>query len=394
MKWASTLSLEPDLGSAVEEAAAAAEVRLDGRSPDLAVVFVAANHAPRFDELPRLLKERLHARVIIGCSAGGVIGDAREIEHQPGLSLTVAVLPGVDLHPFHVESEVLRTADVTLGIWPQGRGARPGEQPHFLLFPDPFSFDAEAFLRALDRAYPQSRKIGGLASGGRQPGSNILVLGNGIHRSGAVGVALSGAVSVEAIVAQGCRPIGQPMFVTRCDRNVLWEIDGRRPLDVLREIHAGLAPEDRALAQHSLFVGLAMSDDQQEFRRGDFLIRNLIGADGESGAMALGALLQPAAVVQFHLRDARTSAEDLEALLGRHRIEKPDSKPAGCLLFSCLGRGRHLYGCPDHDSDAFRRHLGPVPLGGFFCNGEIGPVRGMTFLHGYTSVFGLFSAPR
>lgn len=393
MQWVSTLSLNPVLDAAVAEAAESLAVRLDGRDPDLAVVFLSAAYGPGFDRLAEILRARIRAGVVIGCSAGGVIGDAREVEQEPSLSLTAAILPGVALHPFRLESETLR-GDAEGSAWERHLGVRPGEQPHFLLLPDPFTFDAEPLLRALDRLYPESRKIGGLASGGRQPGNNVLVLDGRTYRSGAVGLALSGALEVETIVAQGCRPIGQPMFVTRCDRNVLWEVDGRRPLEVLRELHASLSPADQALAQHSLFVGVAMSEHQHEYRRGDFLIRNLIGADGGSGAMAVGALLQPTTVIQFHLRDAKTSAEDLEALLERHRREHPGSEPSGSLVFSCLGRGRHLYGRPDHDTDAFRRHLGQVPLGGFFCNGEIGPVRGTTFLHGYTSVFGLFSAPR
>jgi small ligand-binding sensory domain FIST len=106
--------------------------------------------------------------------------------------------------------------------------------------------------------------------------------------------------------------------------------------------------------------------------------------------MAVGALLEESSVVQFHLRDARTSADDLEAHLCRYRDEAKDTPAKGALLFSCLGRGVHLYGSADHDSHLFRHHLGEIPLGGFFCNGEIGPVQNKTFLHGYTSAFGLF----
>jgi small ligand-binding sensory domain FIST len=211
-----------------------------------------------------------------------------------------------------------------------------------------------------------------------------------VSRFGLVGVGLSGDLQLDAIVAQGCRPIGHPMFVTRCKDGLLLELDGRPPLGLLQELYEGLAARDQELFQESLFVGLVMREDQVEYGQGDFLIRNLIGMDDESGAVAVGAELRDAQVVQFHLRDARTSSDDLEACLRRYQADRREPPPAGALLFSCLGRGRHLYGEPDHDSRAFARHLGGVPLGGFFCNGEIGPVQDRTYLHGYTSSFAVF----
>ena len=147
-------------------------------------------------------------------------------------------------------------------------------------------------------------------------------------------------------------------------------------------------------ARVSLFVGIVMRDNQLEYGRGDFLIRNIIGADRETGRLAVGALLREGMVVQFHLRDAATSAEDLRSLLSRYERGSRDSRPEGSVLFSCLGRGAALYGEPDHDMTEFHRQLGDIPLGGFFCNGEIGPVHGTTFLHGYTSSFGLFRSRR
>ena len=158
---------------------------------------------------------------------------------------------------------------------------------------------------------------------------------------------------------------------------------------MLQELHGGLPRRDQELFRHSLFVGVVMREKSDVYRQGDFLIRNIVGLDAERGALAVGALLGEGTIVQFHLRDAKTSAEDLEEILA-HLAPDKRAEARGSLLFSCLGRGKHLYGRADHDTDAFRRHLGEVPLGGFFCNGEIGPVHGSTFLHGYTSSFGLF----
>jgi small ligand-binding sensory domain FIST len=299
-------------------------------------------------------------------------------------------LPGVDLHAFHLDQKRLPTLAAEPAAWRQLIGLSDETQPDFLLLPDPFSFPIDTVLHDLDRQFPTSRKVGGLASGGSEAGSNVLYLGDRIHRSGVVGLALAGNIETDTLVAQGCRPIGEPLFVTGAQRNVLRSLDGQPPLAIINELYASLDSRDQELLRHSLFVGIAMQDARQEYRQGDFLIRNIIGLDQESGAVAIGAVPQENSIVQFHLRDARTSAEDLEALLSRFDHLPSSARPQGSLLFSCLGRGNALYGRPDHDTHAFLRHVGDVPLGGFFCNGEIGPVQGTTFLHGYTSAFALF----
>jgi small ligand-binding sensory domain FIST len=260
---------------------------------------------------------------------------------------------------------------------------------HFIVLADPFTFDAERFVREMDSRFPGGRVVGGLASGGREPGSNGLYLDGDVYRSGVVGVALAGAIDVDILVAQGCRPIGAPMFVTRCHQNVVDQLDGQRPYDVLTDLYQTLPRRDQDLFRHSLFLGMVMRP-QQEYQQGDFLIRNVLGLDRDSGVLVVGSLVEPNSVVQFHLRDAQTSTEDLDAVLSRYRNKGTAEDAAGALMFSCLGRGAHLYGEADHDSKLVQRHLGPLALGGFFCNGEIGPVNGQTFLHGYTSSIGIF----
>jgi small ligand-binding sensory domain FIST len=372
MRWSSAASAAPQLAAAVEEAAAVVRTDLAGASPDLVVVFVSPHHESGYHRVPTLVRAELGAGCLLGCSAGGVIGGGRELEGQPGFSLTAASLPDVTVTPFQLEEPELPRLPAH-------------EAPSYLLLPDPFTFDVDELLHALDAASPGATVLGGLASGGRQPGGNALYLGDVVHRRGLVGVGLTGNVAVDTIVAQGCRPIGEPMFVTRSERNVIHELDGRRAGGVLQNLYDRANADDKQLFRNSLFLGIVMREDRQEYRHGDFLIRNVMGIDGKSGALVVGALVRDGMVVQFHLRDAHTSATDLNELLARYR-----GQPSGALIFSCLGRGEHLYGEPDHDSRAFRRHLGDVPLGGFFCNGEIGPVQGTTFLHGYTSSFGLF----
>jgi len=392
MRWASTVSDEPRLEVAIRGAAAAVQAQLGSIAPDLVVAFVSGHHEGHFQRLPALMAAALGSGLLLGCSAGGVIGGGHEVEQRPGLSLTAASLPGVELRPFHVYANGLPARRDDVAAWERLLGVPPANEPHFVLLSDPFSFDAEEFVRGVDRTYPRSRTIGGLASGGRGRGANALFLDRRVHRSGLVGVALSGNVEVDTIVAQGCRPIGQPMFVTACERNFLLELDGQPALPVLQSLYDQLDVADRELARHSLFLGIVMSENRQEYHQGDFLIRNIVGLDPTRNALAIGALLRENSVVQFHLRDARTSAHDLEQLLAGYQSAGQAERPQGALLFSCLGRGVYLYGEPDHDTSAFQRHFGEIPLGGFFCNGEIGPVHGATFVHGYTSAFGLFKS--
>ena len=370
------------LEDAVEEATESLAIDLAGRAPDLIIAFVSAEYASHFTRLAPSIADAYPTAKLLGCSAGGVIGGGREVEREPAIALVGAVLPDVECHLF------------TLGrdprAWREQIGVDPGDEPSFILLPDPFTTETEALLSCFDSEYPGCVVVGGLASGTMTAGANALFAGSELLHAGAVGVAFTGNLAIDTVVAQGCRPIGTPLFVTRRERNVILELDGEPALSMLERIHDGLSPGEKELVRHSLFVGIVMDESRQVYDQGDFLIRNLIGIDPDSGAIAVAAPLRDNHVVQFHLRDADTSAADIE-----HMLSKADrADTSGALLFSCLGRGAMLYGRANHDSDAFRRHIGEVPIGGFFCNGEIGPVGGSTFIHGYTSSFGLFRPRR
>lgn len=385
MRWFSTVSEEESFETALSQCVVDLRQQLGPERADLIVAFVSSGYSGDRDALATALAE-LKPRHILGCSAGGVIGGGREVELQPAVSLTAAVLPEVEITPFYLKSGAPAA--------PADTAAEPTENAaHFVVLADPFSFDSERFVRQMDARFPGGHVVGGLASGGHQPGDNVLYLDDEVHRSGAVGVAFAGAIEIDILVAQGCRPIGSPMFVTRCRQNVIEELDGRRPYDVLTELYQGLPRRDQDLFRHSLFLGIVMRSAQQQYGHGDFLIRNILGLDRDSGVLVVGALAEERSVVQFHLRDAQTSSDDLTAVLSRYAQRTPASAAEGALIFSCLGRGLHLYGEADHDTNLVQRHLGVLPLGGFFCNGEIGPVNGETFLHGYTSSIGIFRAP-
>lgn len=406
MKWVSALSTRPSLEAAINDVVEQAQSLLQAPA-DLAILFISAAFASEYSRLMPLLEERLKVPALIGCGGGGVIGmntqgEAQEVEDYPALSLSLAYLPGVTVTSFYVMGDQLPDLDSPPDRWTDLIGVEATQQPSFILLADPFSSRVNSLLEGLDYAYPNSVKIGGLASAGMGNGSSLFF--NYYHyQEGVVGIALTGDIVVDAIVAQGCRPIGYPLRVTESERNILLKLEmdtdnakegrSRVPLEVLQEMFSSLSEDDQALAQNSLFIGLARSEFKQQLERGDFLIRNLIGVDPKAGAIAIGDRIRPGQRVQFHLRDARASAEDLEVLLARYQQQNKGASIVGALMFSCLGRGERLYGAPNFDSGLFSRYIQHVPLSGFFCNGEIGPVGGNTFLHGYTSVFGICRRP-
>ncbi len=389
MKWASSISTQETIEQCVQETAKAVREQMGDREIHLTVLFVSPHFKDHYGIIPNLLKEHLTPGVLLGCSGGGVIGAGKEIEHKPAFSITCGHLPGVDIQEVQSDTMSLPDPDTAPSVWREWMGVDVEKNPQFILLADPFSFHGEEFLAGMDFAYPKSPKVGGLASGTNFQGGNVLYIGDRKFNNGLVGVALSGDIQLDTIVAQGCRPIGQPMSITKCNQYSLEEVAGRPPLEVLEEMVETLSENDRKLLQTSLFLGIEMDPLKDDPGAGDFLIRNLIGVDRESGALSIGAPLREGQLVQFHLRDKVMSAEDLGMMLGRY-AGQGDKNAAGALLFSCLGRGQYLYGQANHDSNMFMEKLGDVPLGGFFCNGEIGPVGNNTFLHGYTSSFGIF----
>ncbi len=389
MRWASALAQNSSLENAFESAAEQIEAQLGSNRPDLLLCFVSPHFASNYADIPAIAKRLLNPACFVGCSAGGLIGAGVELEKQPAIALSAAMLPDVKIGKFHIEDDDLPDLDAAPNKWEEMIGVSNLDEPQFILLPDPFSFRIDVLVQGLDYAYPRAVKIGGLASSAHQPGQNALFLDDKVYNSGAVGITVSGNIAVDSIVAQGCRPIGPTFTVTQCKNNVLLELDGKPAVHALYEVLEKMTPKDQELAKYSLFIGVVMNEFQDSFRPGDFLIRNILGLEPNSGALLVGEILRNERTVQFHLRDADTSSDDLRSLLKQYK-DSAVEKPHGALLFSCLGRGEHLYGIPNHDSDCFKDYMGAVPLAGFFCNGEIGPVGGTTFLHGYTSSFGLF----
>lgn len=403
-QWVNALSTQFSLETAIKEVTDKIKLSLS-QKPDIGIIFVSSVYASEYPRVMRLLLDKLPLPVVIGCGGGGIIGmnddQAFEIEGSPAISLTVASLPNVEITPFHIFNTDLPDLDSPPQKWHDLIGVSMEKQVNFILLGDPFSSKINELLEGLDYAYPGSIKVGGLAS------STTMGLSSGLfyhsendpnqllYTEGVIGVALTGDITLETIVAQGCRSIGEVYQVVEGERNVILELKDSNdnqdnPLSLLRKLISKLSVEDQELAQNSLFIGIARDEFKLELKQGDFLIRNLVGVDPKYGAIAIGDRLRVGQRVQFHLRDANTSAEDLEMLLANYCNQASNLTPSATLMFSCLGRGEGLYNKPNFDSNLFQRYLRKTPLSGFFCSGEIGPVGGTTFLHGYTSVFGIF----
>ena len=405
MQWTNALSTRPSLESAIQDVVDQVQHTITG-ALDVGIVFISSAFESEYPRLIPLLQEKLELPVLIGCSGGGIVGmtegGAKEIEADVALSLSVGQLPGVTIKPFLISPNDLPDLDGPPQQWVDLIDVAPEDQPDFILLADPMAGGLNDFLQGMDFAYPGAAKVGGLASAGTMAARTCVFYQDGVYFGDIVGLALSGNIQLDTIVAQGCRPIGPVYRVTEGERNIILELqeaDGDEsshpPLKVLQEMLETLNDEDREKIQNSLFVGVAQSEFKATLEPGDFLIRQPMGIDPRVGALAIGDRVRPGQRIQFHLRDAQTSADDLDILLKRYQLEQSSnsSSAVGALMFACLGRGESLYNKPDFDSGLFTQTVPNTPISGFFCNGEIGPVGGTSFIHGFTSVFGILRQP-
>ena len=391
MRFTSGISDAVNATEAVDAACRQVVEQLQGASCELACVFASTIYRTSWPDLLATITERIRPNVLIGCSGSGIIGGGQELEWVPAISIVAAHLPGVRLFPFTVSPEELEQS-APGGFWVDKIGASPEARPIFVLVADPYTCRPEKLITALNATYRTRPIVGGLVSGGNEPGEHLIFTGTEVRHEGAVGVAMTGNIAMDTIISQGCRPIGRPFVVTSAEDNVILQLGGRQALTVLHEVLSALPPQDRQLAQQgSIFVGVAINEMRATFLPGDFLIRNIVGIDPDIGAIAVADQVPVGHTLQFQLRDPRTSRQELRRLLQQaSRQPSHDWPSAGGLLFNCTGRGKSLYGIAHQDVKTIQTVNGQLPIGGFFCNGEIGPVGGTNFLHGYTASLGLF----
>jgi small ligand-binding sensory domain FIST len=371
------LSGAADAVEAAAEAAREARETLGGAAVDLAFVFMSADHLDDAEAALWTASTELGAAHLVGCVAQGVVGRDRELEHGPGVSVWAGALPGSAIETFHATA--FETDDgIAVG------GIPPLEDADLVtLLADPFTFPAAGFLAELDGA----PIVGGLAAATGEPETQALFLDGEVVREGAVGAVLRG-VRVKTVVSQGCAPVGTDSVITSAEDNVVLELAGKPAVERLRDELRTMTVEQQGLAARGgVLAGLVIDENRSEYRRGDYLMRGLVGADENSGALAIGEAVRVGQTLRFHVRDARSADEDLreglsDALNG--------GSAAGALLFTCNGRGTNMFPAPDHDARTVGEALGGDALAGFFCAGEIGPVGGKPFLHGFTATLALF----
>ncbi|MFW6059593.1 MAG: FIST signal transduction protein [Phycisphaeraceae bacterium] len=387
IRFASAVSTADSAAAAVAEVTDALHDAL-AAPVDLAVVFASTAHREAIETIRDRLRQTLAPQVLIGCTAQGVVGVQQELEEGPALSVLAGTLPGATLHAFRcdqpdwpkVTRSPARLREAVQGTIDEGAAKA------VILLADPFTTPLVRFLPALDEAVPGAAVVGGIASGGEKAGDNRLLLDDAVIDEGAVGVTLAGDIDVQTTVSQGCRPIGQPLIITRAKRHVVQQLGGRSALQVIQEMAQDLDDEDQQLVHdNGLLVGRVINEYKQRFGRGDFVVRGLVGVDQDQGYIAIGdPQVRVGQTVQFHVRDQKTAAEDLAMMLDLQKVHGP---AAGGLLFTCNGRGTNLFDEPNTDVNLIHAALGQMPLAGFFAAGELGPLgpERASFVHGHTA---------
>ena len=355
----------------------------------LGLVFMS----PRFFTHAQPILEilRVHAQIplLAGCSSQSLIVGEQEVEKQAGLTLGLYALPGAELEAFHFTQEQVEEANGP-GYWRLETGLEPPQTNGWLVFVDPFHLDSESWLRTWNEAFAPLPVLGGLASGDFSEQLTQVYLNGEVFEEGGVAISFGGAVRLAGVTSQGCTPIGDTWTLTKVEQNIIHEIGNRPAYEVLAETFNRLSPEEQKKARGNLFIGLVVNEYLDDFHRGDFLIRNLLGADPRSGSIAVGALPRLGQTIQFQRRSREAATEDMRELLTQTKSRLGSATIYGGCLCSCNGRGQSLFGRPNHDAQMVQQRLGPMGLAGFFCNGEIGPVGEKNFLHGYTASLALF----
>lgn len=378
--FAAALSQHPDVAVATGDVVGRVLEALGDpdNPPDLAMLFVTPVHAPVLGEIVKTVNATLRPGSMLGCAAVSVVGGEKEVEHGPAISLWAGRTGPVT--PFHLT--VGQTPDgLTFTGWPE---SIPDDASALLLLPDPFTFPTDDLLRRMEEDRPGLPVVGGMASAARAPGGNRLVIDDRVVTAGAVGAFLGPGVEVATVVSQGCRPVGSPFVVTRAEQNIVYELAGRSAVERLQEVAAGLTDEDRELLADLVQIGRVIDESKLDFGPGDFLVRGVIGADPNSGALRVGDIVDVGSTAQFQVRDATTADQELRKMVDGRSAD-------AALVFTCNGRGTHLFPEPDHDAMVVSESLAGAPTAGMFCAGELGPIGGHNFMHGFTASVVLLS---
>jgi len=356
-----------------------------GRPAGIVFAFVSSGYLEHLEEFCEILRVDGHAVDVVGSTGYGLIATGREHEQAEGFSLMALAADPADVEVHFLAAEELDELDES-GHWVHGAARR--EVNAWIALIDPYQFPADEWLQAWNRRFPQTLTMGGLASGEGE-GDSVAVFHNGKLAPGAVLTGISGRLKVLPVVSQGCRPIGEPLTVTRAESNVIYALGSQPAYAALESAFQTLSEKEKSTAKGNLFAGLASSEYLEDFKSGDFLIRNIIGADPNSGAVVIGGIPRIGQTLQYQFRDRAAAERDLEEILAAAASGVP-GRVAGGLLFTCNGRGKRFFGSENHDASSVERFFGHHPLAGFFCNGEIGPVNTINSINAYSVSLALF----
>lgn len=383
---AAAISTLPDASDAVRAATVEARASL-GAAADLAVAFVSHRYAPDWDALAPVFHDAAGAPTSMAATGESIVAGGREVEDAPCVAVWLASFSAARLWPMRLELAQTAEGPAIVG-WPDEAPEHWSDDGALLLLGDPYSFPADFAVERLNEDQAGAAVLGGMASGGAGPDETRLALDGRSLARGAAAVLIQG-VRVCSVVSQGCRPVGGTFVVTRAERNLVYELGGKSALEQLQTTFAALAPSDQRRLQRGPHLGLALDEYRDQFATGDFLVRNIVGADAASGMIAIGDTVRVGQTVQFHVRDEQAADADLAVRLADIQRREP-TPPVGGLLFTCNGRGTRLFSGADHDAAAVQAVFPGLPLAGFFAQGELGPVAGRNFLHGFTASLALF----
>ncbi len=357
-----------------EDAARMAVAALgDLPDPDvLAFVYASDRFAPELGSLIAWLRAHTGIQYWVGTVGIGLCGSNWESYEQGALSLLVTDIPEArfELVP-NLSTRVAPFLDAS-AAW------RSEADAHFgVVHGDPTNPNTPELIEALGEGLDPGFLVGGISSSE----TTLPQVSGRIVSGGISGVLLSSEVGVTTGLSQGCTLIGQRHEVTAGERNIVLELDGRPALDVFEEEIGEVLARDLRRVGGFIFVALPVPGSDT----GDYLIRNLVGVDPENRLLAIGDYAEPGTMLQFARRDGQSAREDL-LRMARDTRERAGGTIRGALYFSCLGRGRNLFGEESAELKLIGEVLGETPLAGFYANGEISHNR----LYGYTGVLTLF----
>ena len=386
MVWVSATSQQPVFKSAAKDVVDQLKRNLKGGRPDIALVFVSAHHAASYYMVPKLIWEQLKPKALVGSSTVGVIGDAEQGEDTPGLVVVAGKLGGAEAHAFEFQPGSIPDMDGSPRDWHARVGAPPSKVSSMLLLADPVSINTQGVLAGLDFAYSRASKCGALASGGAAPGENAIFINGDVRRSGMVGVALGDRIRQEGAIAPSCRPIGEPLVVTQSRDNVIHRLDTGTPINILASIYNNASEADKSLMVNHLTIGIATHQTVGSQSPDDMLLRNITATNRFEGSIAVGDMVHEGQIVQFHVIDGSYAKAEIDRNLREGPLSAADDPSSLALMFSCVGRGRNIFGSGNYEVQRLRGRHPKMPLAGMLCNGQISTINGTSYLMGYTSV--------